>query len=82
MNYIEGGGDFTRDNPGGRNFTVRHSRTWDVRDSERHLVSRTVPRIGRDVSVFTDYCRAVHSAGCAVKAPEHLHFHSRFDRGW
>ena len=53
LNYIKDGGDFTRDNPGRAQHPVRHSRTRDVRDSERHLVSRTLPRIWRDLHWFS-----------------------------
>ena len=69
MNYIKDGGDFTRDNPWRAQHPVRNSRTWHVRDPERHFVSRTVSRIRCNLSVFTDYCRASIRLAALAKLP-------------
>jgi transketolase len=57
MNYIEGGGDFTRDTPGGRNirFGIReHGMCAIMNGVSYHGVFRAS---GATFMVFSDYCR-------------------------
>lgn len=58
LNYIEGGGDFTRNNPGGRNirFGIReHGMCAILNGISYHGIFRAS---GATFTVFTDYCRA------------------------
>ena len=72
LNYIKDGEDFTRDNPEGRN----------VRDPQRHFVSRTFSRIRSDVHGFHRLLPRVDPARRARASAEHLHFYARLHRGW
>ena len=80
MNYIKDGGDFHRDNSGGRNihFGIReHGMCAIMNGISYHGLFRAS---GATFLVFTDYCRASIRLAALVEASEHLHFHARLDR--
>jgi transketolase len=69
MNYIVGGGDFNRDNPGGRNirFGVReHGMCAVLNGISYHGLFRAS---GATFTVFTDYCRASIRLAALAKLP-------------
>src|SRR5438046_161201 len=69
MNYIEGGGDFNRDNPGGRNirFGIReHGSCAILNGISYHGLFRAS---GATFTVFTDYCRASIRLAALAKLP-------------
>jgi transketolase len=69
MNYIKEGGDFTRDNPSGRNirFGIReHGMCAIVNGISYHGLFRAS---GATFMVFTDYCRASIRLGALAKLP-------------
>src|SRR5213594_1444204 len=69
MNYIKDGGDFTRDNPGGRNirFGIReHGMCAILNGISYHGLFRAS---GATFLVFTDYCRAAIRLGALAKLP-------------
>src|ERR1051326_1168316 len=69
MNYIEGGGDFNRDNPGGRNvrFGIReHGMCAILNGISYHGLFRAS---GATFTVFTDYCRASIRLAALSKLP-------------
>src|SRR5216117_1034107 len=69
MNYIEGGGDFNRDNPGGRNirFGIReHGMCAILNGISYHGLFRAS---GATFMVFTDYCRAAIRLSALAKLP-------------
>src|SRR5438045_4404353 len=69
MNYIEGGGDFNRDNPGGRNvrFGIReHGMCAILNGISYHGLFRAS---GATFTVFTDYCRASIRLAALAKLP-------------
>src|SRR5512133_478124 len=69
MNYIEGGGDFNRDNPGGRNirFGIReHGMCAILNGISYHGLFRAS---GATFAVFTDYCRAAIRLSALAKLP-------------
>ncbi|OLC26997.1 MAG: transketolase [Verrucomicrobia bacterium 13_1_40CM_4_54_4] len=69
MNYIKDGGDFTRDNPGGRNmrFGIReHGMCAILNGISYHGLFRAS---GATFTVFTDYCRASIRLGALAKLP-------------
>src|SRR5437870_4474147 len=69
MNYIEGGGDFNRDNPGGRNvrFGIReHGMCAILNGISYHGLFRAS---GATFAVFTDYCRASIRLAALAKLP-------------
>ncbi|PYJ50198.1 MAG: transketolase, partial [Verrucomicrobia bacterium] len=69
MNYIKDGGDFTRDNPGGRNmrFGIReHGMCAILNGITYHGLFRAS---GATFTVFTDYCRASIRLGALAKLP-------------
>jgi len=69
MNYIQDGGDFTRDNPGGRNmrFGIReHGMCAILNGISYHGLFRAS---GATFTVFTDYCRASIRLGALAKLP-------------
>ncbi len=80
LNYIKDGGDFTRDNPSGRNihFGIReHGMCAIMNGISYHGMFRAS---GATFLVFTDYCRASIRLAALSTVAEHLHFHSRFHR--
>jgi transketolase len=69
MNYIDGGGDFNRDNPGGRNirFGIReHGMCSILNGISYHGLFRAS---GATFTVFTDYCRASIRLAALAKLP-------------
>jgi transketolase len=69
MNYIAGGGDFNRDNPGGRNvrFGIReHGMCAILNGISYHGLFRAS---GATFTVFTDYCRAAIRLAALAKLP-------------
>jgi len=69
MNYIQDGGDFTRDNPGGRNFRFgirEHGMCAILNGISYHGLFRAS---GATFMVFTDYCRASIRLGALAKLP-------------
>src|SRR6059058_4623617 len=69
MNYIDGGGDFNRDNPGGRNirFGIReHGMCAILNGISYHGLFRAS---GATFMVFTDYCRASIRLAALAKLP-------------
>src|SRR6185312_5576867 len=69
MNYIEGGGDFNRDNPKGRNirFGIReHGMCAILNGISYHGLFRAS---GATFMVFTDYCRAAIRLSALSKLP-------------
>ncbi|HMH04633.1 MAG TPA: transketolase C-terminal domain-containing protein, partial [Candidatus Udaeobacter sp.] len=69
MNYIDGGGDFNRDNPGGRNvrFGIReHGMCAILNGISYHGLFRAS---GATFAVFTDYCRAAIRLSALAKLP-------------
>jgi transketolase len=69
MNYIDGGGDFNRDNPGGRNirFGIReHGMCAILNGISYHGLFRAS---GATFTVFTDYCRASIRLSALSKLP-------------
>ena len=69
MNYIKDGGDFNRENPGGRNirFGIReHGMCAIVNGISYHGLFRAS---GATFTVFTDYCRASIRLGALAKLP-------------
>ena len=69
MNYIEGGGDFNRDNFGGRNvrFGIReHGMCAILNGISYHGLFRAS---GATFTVFTDYCRASIRLAALAKLP-------------
>src|SRR6266446_3728299 len=69
MNYIDGGGDFNRDNPGGRNirFGIReHGMCAILNGISYHGLFRAS---GATFTVFTDYCRASIRLAALAKLP-------------
>jgi transketolase len=69
MNYINGGGDFNRDNPGGRNirFGIReHGMCAILNGIAYHGLFRAS---GATFAVFTDYCRASIRLAALAKLP-------------
>jgi transketolase len=69
LNYIEGGEDFTRDNPGGRNirFGIReHGMCAIMNGISYHGVFRAS---GATFLVFADYCRASIRLAALSKLP-------------
>ena len=69
MNYINGGGDFNRDNPGGRNirFGIReHGMCAILNGIAYHGLFRAS---GATFAVFTDYCRASIRLAAIAKLP-------------
>src|SRR5881397_974434 len=69
MNYIKDGGDFTRDNPGGRNirFGIReHGMCAILNGISYHGLFRAS---GATFMVFTDYCRAAIRLSALSKLP-------------
>src|SRR5213593_448833 len=69
MNYIKDGGDFTRDNPGGRNirFGIReHGMCAILNGISYHGLFRAS---GATFLVFTDYCRAAIRLAALSKLP-------------
>src|SRR5213594_934238 len=69
MNYIQDGGDFTRDNPGGRNmrFGIReHGMCAILNGISYHGLFRAS---GATFMVFTDYCRAAIRLAALAKLP-------------
>src|SRR5205814_1175294 len=69
MNYIDGGGDFNRDEPGGRNvrFGIReHAMCAILNGISYHGLFRAS---GATFTVFTDYCRASIRLGALAKLP-------------
>src|SRR5438046_1223863 len=69
MNYIQDGGDFTRDNPGGRNFRFgirEHGMCAILNGISYHGLFRAS---GATFTVFTDYCRASIRLGALAKLP-------------
>jgi transketolase len=69
MNYIKDGGDFTRDNPGGRNirFGIReHGMCATLNGISYHGLFRAS---GATFMVFTDYCRAAIRLAALAKLP-------------
>jgi transketolase len=69
MNYIKDGGDFNRDNPGGRNirFGIReHGMCAILNGISYHGLFRAS---GATFTVFTDYCRAAIRLAALAKLP-------------
>ncbi len=69
MNYIDGGGDFNRDDPGGRNirFGIReHGMCAILNGISYHGLFRAS---GATFMVFTDYCRASIRLAALAKLP-------------
>src|SRR5439155_1407803 len=69
MNYIKDGGDFSRDNPGGRNirFGIReHGMCAILNGISYHGLFRAS---GATFTVFTDYCRASIRLSALAKLP-------------
>jgi transketolase len=69
MNYIEGGGDFNRDNSGGRNvrFGIReHGMCAILNGISYHGLFRAS---GATFAVFTDYCRPSIRLAALAKLP-------------
>src|SRR5438552_2494203 len=69
MNYIDGGGDFNRDDPGGRNirFGIReHGMCAILNGISYHGLFRAS---GATCMVFTDYCRAAIRLSALAKLP-------------
>lgn len=69
MNYIDGGGDFNRDNPGGRNvrFGIReHGMCAILNGISYHGLFRAS---GATFTVFTDYCRGSIRLAALAKLP-------------
>src|SRR4026208_1918404 len=69
MNYIEGGGDFNRDDPGGRNirFGIReHGMCAILNGISHHGLFRAS---GATFAVFTDYCRPSIRLAALAKLP-------------
>jgi transketolase len=69
MNYIDGGGDFNRDNPGGRNvrFGIReHGMCAILNGISYHGLFRAS---GATFTVFTDYCRGSIRLAAVAKLP-------------
>ena len=69
MNYIKDGGDFTRDNPSGRNirFGIReHGMCAIMNGISYHGLFRAS---GATFMVFTDYCRASIRLGALARLP-------------
>src|SRR5213594_5170889 len=69
MNYIKDGGDFNRDNPGGRNmrFGIReHGMCAIMNGISYHGLFRAS---GATFMVFTDYCRAAIRLAALAKLP-------------
>src|SRR5260370_15430799 len=69
MNYIKDGGDFQRDNPGGRNvrFGIReHGMCAILNGISYHGLFRAS---GATFAVFTDYCRAAIRLAALAKLP-------------
>src|SRR5437660_8867655 len=69
MNYIDDGGDFNRDNPGGRNirFGIReHGMCAILNGISYHGLFRAS---GATFMVFTDYCRASIRLAALAKLP-------------
>src|SRR6266508_4144604 len=69
MNYIKDGGDFNRDNPGGRNirFGIReHGMCAILNGVSYHGLFRAS---GATFAVFTDYCRAAIRLAALAKLP-------------
>jgi transketolase len=69
LNYIKDGGDFTRDNPSGRNihFGIReHGMCAIINGISYHGLFRAS---GATFMVFTDYCRASIRLGALAELP-------------
>src|SRR4029077_9329859 len=69
MNYIDGGGDFNRDDPGGRNirFGIReHGMCAILNGISYHGLFRAS---GATFAVFTDYCRPAIRLAALAKLP-------------
>ena len=69
LNYIKDGGDFTRDNPGGRNihFGIReHGMCAIMNGVAYHGIFRAS---GATFMVFTDYCRAAIRLAALSRLP-------------
>src|SRR5437667_9394771 len=69
MSYIKDGGDFSRDNPGGRNirFGIReHGMCAILNGISYHGLFRAS---GATFTVFTDYCRASIRLSALAKLP-------------
>ncbi len=69
LNYIKDGGDFTRDNPGGRNihFGIReHGMCAIMNGVSYHGIFRAS---GATFMVFTDYCRAAIRLAALSRLP-------------
>jgi transketolase len=69
LNYIQDGGDFTRDNPSGRNihFGIReHGMCAIMNGISYHGLFRAS---GATFMVFTDYCRASIRLGALARLP-------------
>jgi transketolase len=70
MNYIKDGGDFSRDNPGGRNvrFGIReHGMCAILNGISYHGLFRAS---GATFTVFTDYCRPSIRLSALAKLPD------------
>jgi len=68
MNYIDGGGDFNRDDPGGLTSASAFANMgWCA--ILTHLVSRTVPRIWATFAVFTGLLPPCYSLAALAKLP-------------
>jgi transketolase len=80
MNYIKDSGDFTRDNPGGRNirFGIREHGMCAI--LKRRLLPRYFRGLGCDLPCFLRYGPALDSTRSAGAIAEHLHFHARLNR--
>src|SRR5215813_14260154 len=69
MNYIKDGGDFNRDDPGGRNVrfgTREHGMCAILNEISYHGLFRAS---GATFMVFTDYCRAAIRLSALAKLP-------------
>src|SRR5213595_176044 len=69
MNYFDGGGDFNRDNPGGRNIRSgirEHGMCAILNGISYHGLFRAS---GATFMVFTDYCRASIRLAALAKLP-------------
>ena len=80
MNYIKESGDFTRDNPGGRNirFGIReHGMCAILNGVSYHGIFRA----SGATFMFSRITPGPDSTRSAGAIEEHLHFHARLDRG-
>ena len=69
MNYIDGGGDFNRDNPGGRNvrFGIREHGMCAILNGISY--DGLFRASGATFAVFTDYCRGTIRLSALAKLP-------------